>query len=388
MWFKYPQNLSNDKRILSLLNIEGGKGFGLYMYIIECMSKQPDCKLNFESLKAMRRKGFSADAMEKVVRDYNLFIIEGEEFSSVIQFFYFKNSTENGAPNSAKSDTQNSANPTQTERKPNENTTQTEETLKQKAVKETTSKSLKSNKKRKKLCLARVREDKKRKEIERLEEDEEKEKEKTTSSSPQTSAGGAETTKPAPGDSAAGKLAAEGAAAGGVPPAPPAPPVTPGTGEDDPEDPITPKHWHKLVDNLMQESSWLDLACMQSGYGMLLKRNIKLAAEIFGQHIMMYDNGDKLLDMKDVHRYFVNYVRAGRATSKELEQKLMDIEAENRAAQAAIDPHRYEKRIDGKRTYKGCLIPSYAPPRPDETAFWNDLKRIWISQKSAKDTPI
>jgi hypothetical protein len=36
--------------------------------------------------------------------------------------------------------------------------------------------------------------------------------------------------------------------------------------------------------------------------------------------------------------------------------------------------------VDGQRTYLGCPIPDGAPPRPDNTAFWNETTRSWTSQ--------
>ena len=43
--------------------------------------------------------------------------------------------------------------------------------------------------------------------------------------------------------------------------------------------PIEP--WHTLIDKLTEESAWLDVACMHSGYGSLLKTHIKEAVEVF-----------------------------------------------------------------------------------------------------------
>ena len=44
--------------------------------------------------------------------------------------------------------------------------------------------------------------------------------------------------------------------------------------------PIEP--WHTLIDKLTEESAWLDVACMHSGYGSLLKTHIKEAVEVLG----------------------------------------------------------------------------------------------------------
>ena len=50
------------------------------------------------------------------------------------------------------------------------------------------------------------------------------------------------------------------------------------------------------------------------------------------------------------------------------------------SAAAPPDPYRYEQLVDGRRTYLGCPIPDGAPPRPDNTAFWNETARSWTSQ--------
>lgn len=141
--------------------------------------------------------------------------------------------------------------------------------------------------------------------------------------------------------------------------------------------PIEP--WHALIDKLTEECAWLDVACMHSGYGCLLKKRIKEAVEIFRQHVILHDNGNALLDMKDVRQYFVNFVRAGRRTSQELHMLLQGLERQQSAA-APPDPYRYEQLVNGKRTYLGCPIPDGAPPRPDNTAFWNETARSWTSQ--------
>ena len=38
-WFKHPNDLSNDKRLSALIDHEGGRGFGTYLYAIKriCM---------------------------------------------------------------------------------------------------------------------------------------------------------------------------------------------------------------------------------------------------------------------------------------------------------------------------------------------------------------
>ena len=95
-WFKHPNDLSNDKRLSALINYEGGRGYGTYLYIIETLHIQPDGKLSFQQLNTMTRKGFGKAYMEKIIRNYKLFIIKGKEFESIINYNSpAKNCTEN-----------------------------------------------------------------------------------------------------------------------------------------------------------------------------------------------------------------------------------------------------------------------------------------------------
>ncbi len=85
-WFKHPNDLSNDKRLSALIDHEGGRGYGTYLYIIETLHIQPDGKLSFQQLNTMNRKGFGKAYMRKIIQNYKLFIIKGEEFESTISY--------------------------------------------------------------------------------------------------------------------------------------------------------------------------------------------------------------------------------------------------------------------------------------------------------------
>lgn len=150
-----------------------------------------------------------------------------------------------------------------------------------------------------------------------------------------------------------------------------------------PLQPIRP--WQEMVNELSQESTWLEVACMKSGYAMLLKRCLSKAIETFRHHIEAYDKGEYLLKMSDVHTYFINFVAAGSRTSKELHNILLEYDAHTNPTLSATDnPYRHEQLIDGKRTYLGCPIPDDAPPRPDENAIWNEEIRTWMSGKTVR----
>ena len=82
IWFKHPNDLPNDKRLASLIDNEGCRGYGMYLRIIEMLCAQPDRKLSFSQLNIISRKGFSRKYMEKIIWEYKLFTIHEEEFES------------------------------------------------------------------------------------------------------------------------------------------------------------------------------------------------------------------------------------------------------------------------------------------------------------------
>ena len=123
--------------------------------------------------------------------------------------------------------------------------------------------------------------------------------------------------------------------------------------------PIEP--WHTLIDKLTEESAWLDVACMHSGYGSLLKTHIKEAVEVFRQHVILHDNGNVLLNMKDTRQYFVNFVRAGQRTSQELHMLLQGLE---NAAVCRRTAQPLPLRAAGERT---AHLPGLPHPRRSAT---------------------
>lgn len=146
-----------------------------------------------------------------------------------------------------------------------------------------------------------------------------------------------------------------------------------------PETPLHPiRPWQEVVDGLAVRTPWLEAACIHSGYGELLMRHIKAAVACFKKHIEVYDKWRNLLSESDARRYFVNFTNPGQRTSQALYATLLALDAKQQSA-APPDPYRYEQRLDGRRTYLGCLIPDNAPPRPDNTAFWNETTNSWRS---------
>ena len=138
-----------------------------------------------------------------------------------------------------------------------------------------------------------------------------------------------------------------------------------------PLQPVLP--WEKLVDQLSTFQSYMELAGQHSGLGKLFVDHQKLILEIFKKHIRLYDKGAGLLFPEDVKRYFSNYIAAGSVTCRTLRETLLK-ELENTVDK---DVNRFESVVDGRRTYLGHLIPVDAPPRPDASAVWDDVKKRW-----------
>ena len=143
---------------------------------------------------------------------------------------------------------------------------------------------------------------------------------------------------------------------------------------------ITPyQSWRKQVDGLSKNQLFREMVCMRSGYSVLLNKHFDTALEEFKKHIVLLGKEERMNSQEEVRSYFTFYTQAGQRTSQELHMLLQGLEKQQSAA-APPDPYRYEQLVDGRRTYLGCPIPDGAPPRPDNTAFWNETARSWTSQ--------
>ena len=143
---------------------------------------------------------------------------------------------------------------------------------------------------------------------------------------------------------------------------------------------ITPyQSWRKQVDGLSKNQLFREMVCIKSGYSVLLNKYFDTALEEFKKHIVLLGKEEKMDSQEEVRSYFTFYTQAGQRTSQELRMLLLGLEKQQSAA-APPDPYRYEQLVNGRRTYLGCPIPDEAPPRPDNTAFWNETTRSWASQ--------
>lgn len=141
------------------------------------------------------------------------------------------------------------------------------------------------------------------------------------------------------------------------------------------------RSWRMQVDELSKNQLFREMVCMKSGYSVLLNKHFDTALEEFKKHIVLLGKEERMTCQEEVRSYFTFYTQAGQRTSQELYVLLQSLEKQQSAA-APPDPYRYEQLVDGRRTYLGCPIPDGAPPRPDNTAFWNETTRSWTSQSS------
>ena len=131
--------------------------------------------------------------------------------------------------------------------------------------------------------------------------------------------------------------------------------------------------WETLVDRLADSRLYMELAGQRSGLGRLFIDHQQQIIGLFKKHILLYGKESGLLFFEDVKRYFSNYIAAGSPTCRMLREELLR-EIKERESR---DVSRFESVVDGKRMYLGRLIPDSAPPRPDNSAVWDDAHKRW-----------
>ena len=134
------------------------------------------------------------------------------------------------------------------------------------------------------------------------------------------------------------------------------------------------RSWQQYVAHLGTDRQWVEIACMKSGFGVLLMKHFDRAKELFAEHIIAFGRGDRLLTQEDVTSYFISFVTHP-VTSKELHNQLLELE--RRDTSPSDNPYRHEQRLGGRRMYNGRPIPDNAPPRPDGHSLWNDRLKRW-----------
>ena len=132
--------------------------------------------------------------------------------------------------------------------------------------------------------------------------------------------------------------------------------------------------WEKLVDELAASRTYMELAGQHSGLGLLFLEHQQQVIMLFKNHIRLYGKGGELLFLEDVRRYFSNYVAAGSPTCG----RLRDVLLQELKERDSGNMNRFESIAGGQRTYLGHVIPDDAPPRPDSSAVWDDVRKRWV----------
>lgn len=348
-YLKHEIMAFNDPRIQNMLRQEGGKAYGAYWYIMEKLSLLPDMEADLKYLKPFATRNFTYPYMMKIVTNFGLFTVTDSYFSPVPLNTKCVAESHKAEGNTAENSGQNGKKYPDNDVKPGKNagfSTKNRQTMdKNRDGNESEINCNTSN------ISGLSNENLQRKEnIRDIITTAAKEKEISAAAVDRKDAG-------VPADTGVSANASVSPFSGGSP-----------------LHAIRP--WQELVDGLCLESSWVEIACMKSGYGVLLSRYFKEAIALFKQHILLYDKGPSLLDSSAVHQYFANFTAPGSRTSACLHAELLKLESAEHSH--SLDPYRFEKRIGGQRTYMGCPIPDEAPPRPEDNAIWNDRTKQWI----------
>lgn len=131
--------------------------------------------------------------------------------------------------------------------------------------------------------------------------------------------------------------------------------------------------WEALVDEMAASQDYMNQAGMHSGLGELFIRNQGYIVRLFKKQISLKGKEGKMMNLSEVKSYFSNYIANGSMTNKILRKALKDIMVRQNGQYA----YRYENLMEGKRMYLGHIIPNDAPPRPNASAVWDDVKKKW-----------
>lgn len=130
--------------------------------------------------------------------------------------------------------------------------------------------------------------------------------------------------------------------------------------------------WERHVNALQEEEQWKEIMAMRSGLGQAFVRRFDEVLNLFKQHVQAIGNEKDIQSPTDAKRYFCFFNTPGSATFKKLVCNLRETEV--------LDPYRFEFRDPetGKRSYCDVPIPDDAPPRPNDQANWNPLRKEWV----------
>ena len=129
--------------------------------------------------------------------------------------------------------------------------------------------------------------------------------------------------------------------------------------------------WERYVDELRQEQQWIEVMAMRSGLGLVFVNRFPEVLRLFKLHVQAVGNEKDIQSPGDAKRYFCFFNTPGSTPFRQLVAEL----------QKPIDRGKYKYEdydpATGQRSYCGVVIPSDAPPRPNEQAVWCDGKWVY-----------
>lgn len=369
-YLKHQITAWHDPRIQTMVKEEGVKAYGVYWYIIEKLSLLPTPKAQLTYMKPFAEKGLTYNYIMKIITKFGLFKIEGDYFSST------ELNSSSALCNDTAAQAKTGTNGTKNEEKHTKN--------KEKSANHTAFSQEKPRFLEKTAIVQQHKNKDKKQLINNLKANHsslfsyynritttitKKEKEKNTAADiihSKNESCADQSVNPASRN--ATNVAVDVAAPCILSDSMPVRPV---------------KDWQELLADLDENTPWGEMACMKSNFCVLLKQHFKAAVEYFKNHIILYNKGPQLMYNGDIRPYFVNFIKPGSHTADGLKKHLQQLD---KASPLKTNPYRYERVIDGKRTYNGQLIPNDAPPRPDEESIWNDSIHQWVSIRKRRSS--
>jgi len=82
-YFKHDSNAKDDKKCSMLIEQLGCEGYGIYWILIETLREQPDFRYPLQLVPIIARKyNTTAEKIKVVIGNYNLFVVDSDEFFS------------------------------------------------------------------------------------------------------------------------------------------------------------------------------------------------------------------------------------------------------------------------------------------------------------------
>ena len=129
--------------------------------------------------------------------------------------------------------------------------------------------------------------------------------------------------------------------------------------------------WERYVDELQKDEQWKELMAIRTGLNQQFYAFYSRIVTCFKRHVCLLGNEGRILSPSDAKHYFFFFLNPSSPTYKNLILEL----------QKPVDKGKYkfEDRdpTTGERSYCGIPIPSYAPPRPNNQAVWNEGKWVY-----------